>query len=140
VILNFRKRILLCVIFSLTFCFVVEAEAQKGAPTLADKREIIKVLLETTFRDKGFDSKTIYVSKQNLPTALQKNFPQIKDVSIKLVAGKAKNSNLCPYEFGKFSATGRYVTFSFGNCNEALGYNFKKIRGKWRLVPLVISK
>jgi len=118
----------------------MEAKAQRSAPTIADKREIIKVLLEETFRNKGFDKKTIYISKQNLSTAIKTKFPHIKDVRIKLVSENSKDSNLCPYQFGKFSVIDKFVTVSFGNCNEALVYNFKKIRNKWKNVPLVIEK
>lgn len=139
-ILNFRNFRLLCFIFSLAFCFVIKAEAQKAAPTLADKREIIKALLDATFTKRGFDDKTIYISKQNLPTAIRNKFPRIKDVRIKLVSENLEDSSLCPYQFGNFSVIDKFVTVSFGNCNEALAYNFEKIRGKWKNVPLVIEK
>jgi hypothetical protein len=136
--LTFRKRSLLYLVFSLIFCFAIEAKAQRFAPTLADKREIIKILLEEAGKS---TNKTIYLSNKNIPTALRNNFPRIKDVQIKLVSEESESSSMCPYEFGRFIGyDNKYIDVSFGNCNEGLGYTFKKIRGKWKAVPNSIEK
>lgn len=136
--LTLKKRSLLYLIFTLVFCFTVEASAQKSAPTLADKREIIKILLEKTSKTEALG--TITVSTKNLPAEIKNNFPQIKNVKTQFVPEGASDSTVCPFEFGKFSVTGKLVTISFGNCNEALAYSFKKVRGKWKSVPFVIEK
>jgi hypothetical protein len=138
VILNFRKRSLLYLIFSLIFCFAVEASAQKRAPTLADKRAIIKILLEKAPNNPV--GKTILISTKNLPSEIKNNFPQIKNAKTRFVPEGASDETVCPFEFGRFSVTGKLVTVSFGNCNEALAYTFKKVRGKWKSVPFVIEK
>ena len=80
-ILNFRNFGLLCFILSLAFCFVTETKA-KAAPTLADKREIIKIILEAAGNS---PDKAIYVSTKNIPAEIQNNFPQIKDSKIVIV-------------------------------------------------------
>ncbi|MGC2238248.1 MAG: hypothetical protein WA584_18990 [Pyrinomonadaceae bacterium] len=136
--LTFKKRSLLCLILSLFFCFTFEAHAQKAAPTLADKREIIKILLEKTSKTEPVG--TIIISTKNLPSGIKNNFPQIKNVKTQFVPEGASDSTVCPFEFGRFSVTGKIVTVSFGNCNEALAYSFKKVRGKWKSVPFVIEK
>lgn len=136
--LTFKKRSLLYLIFTLVFCFAVEAKAQRFAPTLADKREIIKILLEKTSKTEAVD--TFIISTKNLPAEIKNNFPQIKNVKTQFVPEGASDSTVCPFEFGKFSVTGKLVTVSFGNCNEALAYSFKKVRGKWKSVPFVIEK
>ena len=136
--LTFKKRSLLYLIFTLVFCFAVQASAQKSAPTLADKREIIKILLEKTSKTEA--AGTLIISTKNLPSEIKNNFPQIKNVKTQFVPEGASDSTVCPFEFGKFSVTGRIITVSFGNCNEALAYSFKKVRGKWKSVPFVIEK
>jgi hypothetical protein len=136
--LTFKKRSLLYLIFSLVFCFAVEARAQKSAPTLADKREIIRILLAKTSKNPA--GKTISISTKNLPSEIKNNFPRVKNVKIQFVPEGASDETGCPFEFGGFSVTGKLVTVSFGDCNEALAYTFKKVRGKWKSVPFVIEK
>ncbi|MET0752552.1 MAG: hypothetical protein ABWZ66_04235 [Pyrinomonadaceae bacterium] len=135
---TFKKRSLLYLIFTFVFCFAVEAKAQRFAPTVADKREIIKILLEKTSKTGAVD--TFIISTKNLPAEIKNNFPRIKNVKTQFVTEGASDSTVCPFEFGKFSVTGKLVTVSFGDCNEALAYSFKKVRGKWKSVPFVIEK
>lgn len=134
--LTFKKRGLLCLI--LCFCFTFSAYAQKASPSITDKREIIRILLETT--SKNPSGKTILVSTKNLPPEIKNNFPRVKNAKIRLVPEGASDETVCPFELGRFSVTGRLVTVSFGNCDEALAYTFKKVRGKWKSVPFVIEK
>lgn len=132
--LTFKKRSLLCLI--LCFCFTFSAHAQKGAPTLADKREIIKILLESKFSK--LNGETIKISTKNLPTEIKNNFPKIKNLKIRLVSESSEDSNVCPYEFSNFSVVDKFTSVGFGDCNGGLLYDFKKIRGKWKAVPYVV--
>ena len=136
--ITFKKRSLLCLTLSLIFCFAMQAKAQRIAPTLADKREIIKIILEGKFSYST--DKTIKISTKNLPVEIRSNFPKIKNLRVQFVSESSEDSNVCPYEFGEFSVDGKYVSVGFSDCNDGLLYDFKKIRGKWKGVPYVIEK
>lgn len=138
--LNSKKLFSLLCILGLLSCFFVEAIAQKTKknPTIADKREIIKVLLKEKFDNSS--ETTIYISTINLPTEIQNDFPQIKNLKIQFVSPEnSANSDLCAYQFGKFDVVNKYVSLSFGDCNQGLAYDFKKIRGKWKSVPFIAA-
>jgi len=139
--LKFNKISLVYLVFTLCFCFIIEAKTpkSKSALKLADKREIVKLLLENI--SKNSPGKTIYVSSKNLPANIQNDLSQIKNAEIKLIAPeKPANANLCAYQFDGFEVLDKYVSVSLGDCNSGLVYNFKKIRGKWTAVPFAIEK
>ena len=139
--IKFNKIGLLYLAFNLCFCFVVEAQAQKSKAVIksADKREIIKLLLEDI--SKNSPGKVIYVSNKNLTVDIQNDLSQIKNSKIKVVAPeKSANADVCHYQFDSFEVSGKYVSVAFGDCNSGLTYNFKKTRGKWKAVPFVIEK
>lgn len=123
----------------LCFCFVAEASAQKSLDALkaADRREIIKLLLENV--SKNNKDKTIYVSMKNLSPEVQNELSEIE--GIKLVSSdEAANQNLCHYQFGAVNVSDKKVSVSFGDCKAGLAYNFKKVRGKWKAIPFTVEK
>jgi len=139
--LNFMKLSFLLNIFVLFFCLTT-ATAQKAVKelTLADQRQIIEVLLKE--RLEKSPEKTIYLSTANLPEEIQKDFPLLKDKRIEFIAAEnsVKAEALCAYEFGKFERSGKFVSVSFGDCNEGLAYDFKRFGDRWKSVGLSINK
>lgn len=128
-------------IFVFFFCFTIAAPAQKteNELTLDDKRQIIESLLKEKF--KRSPEKKIYISTANLPDEIQNDFPPIKNKKIQLVSAEnSADSGTCVYEFGKFEVTGRFISISFGNCNEGLAYDFTKFGDTWKSVGLTIER
>lgn len=141
-LLKIKKLSSLALIVNLLFfCWITEAVAQKSKKplSLADQREIIKVLLEEKFD--GSAAEIIYISTKNLPDKLQNEFPPIKNVQVRLVSQEnAAAADSCAYNFGKFEITAGYVSVTFGDCREGLAYDFKKVRGKWKSTSMTIKK
>jgi hypothetical protein len=139
--LKFIKTGSAFLVFTLCFCFAVAANAQKAKTTLklADKREMVKLLLENIAKTRP--GETIYVSTRNLPFNIQNDLSRIRKAEIKLVAPeKAENANLCHYQFGDFQIVDKFVSVALGDCNSGFAYDFQKIRGKWTIVPFVLKK
>ncbi len=115
------------------------AQTSLGTLKPADRREIIKLLLETVSQNNR--DKTIYVSMKNLTPEIQNELSEIANAKIQLVSPETPaNQNLCHYQFGAVNISNKLVSISFGNCKAGLAYNFKKVRGKWKSVPHVIEK
>lgn len=135
------KRRLLLSIFVILF-WATAALAQSVAKTelsTTDQRRIIALLLADKFKRSG--EETIYISTANLPKTIQKNFPPLENVKVRLVSEKqAAASLLCAYEFGKFEFIDRFVSVTFGNCREGLAYDFIKSGGDWKSVGLVVTR
>ena len=142
-IAKFTKSCVLLSIFVLFFCFTAvsaqEEEETRDELPVSDQRQIIETLLREKFNGTG--EKTIYISTANLPDELQKTFPPIKNKRIQLVSAETvAGSEVCAYEFGKFEFIDKFVSVSFGDCNEGLAYDFKKYGDKWKSVGLTITK
>jgi len=125
----------------LCFCFAVPTMAQTSLDTLkpADRREIIKLLLENVSQNSR--DKTIYVSMKNLTPEVQNELSEATNAKIQLVSPEtAANQDFCHYQVGAVNISNKLVSVSFGNCKAGLAYNFKKVRGKWKSVPHVIER
>lgn len=126
--------------FVLTVCFAFNTAAQNrpdsgNLPTVAaDKRAIIKLLLSDIFR--GNPNETINLSTKNIPAQIRKNLPKFKDLTVRLVEDE---EDACPFEFHLFAVSGREAFVLFGDCRSGLGYNFEKVRGRWRFAPVEIE-
>jgi|SRR5215203_4966313 len=137
---NFMKRSVLPGIFVILFCLPA-AFAQNTAPQLstADQRRVIEILLANKFERST--EKTIYISTANLPKEIQKTFPRLKNIKVRLVSAETPNSSgLCVYEFGRFEFIDKFVSVAFGNCREGLAYDFIKTNGEWKSVGLVMTR
>ncbi len=139
--LKFKKLFLLLSVFVSIFCLTTAASAQKteNELSLADKRQIIEVVLKEKFEDSS--EKMIYISTANLSDEIQKNFPSVKNKKVKFVApAESAESDVCAFEFGEFEFIDKFASVSFGNCREGLAYDFKKYGDKWKSVGLTITK
>ena len=106
---------------------------------VADRVEIIKVLLEENFRRPT--SATVFISSRNLSEEVQKNFPRVKNLKVRFLSPEeASQSDVCFYEFGEFTMKRDFVHVSFGNCRDGLSYTFKKYGNKWKSLLLMIEK
>jgi 5,10-methylenetetrahydrofolate reductase len=134
-----RSRVLLS-IFVLLFCFGA-AYAQKTENKLAaaDQRLIIGILLNEKF--KNSPEKIIYLSTANIPEEIRKNFPPVKDKTIRLISAEtAGESETCAYEFGEFQVIDKFVSVTFGSCREGLAYDFIKDGDRWKSVASTITR
>ena len=134
------KRRVLAGIFVLLGCFAA-ARAQEAENKLAasDQREIIALLLADKFE--GSPEETIYLSTANLADELRKDFPRLKNKSVRLVAPAAvKDSEVCAYEFGKFEFIDKFVSVTFGNCRDGLAYDFIRDADGWKSVSRVVIR
>ena len=139
--LKFKISGVLFLLLIFCFCFVAQASAQTSLDTLkpADRREIIKLLLENV--SKNSKEKIIYVSVKNLSPEVQSDLSGIANEQVQLIpSAEQAVRNGCEYQFGAVNASNKLVSISFGNCKAGLAYNFKKVRGKWKSVPHVIEK
>jgi len=135
------KPYVLLSILVLFFSFNIATNAQETEKELSvgDQRQIIEALLREKFT--GSPEKTIYISTANLSNEIQKDFPLVKNKRIQFIsADTVANSEVCAYEFGKFEFIDKFVSVSFGDCNEGLAYDFKKYGDKWKSVGLTITK
>jgi hypothetical protein len=138
---NFIKASVLLSIFLLFFGAGAAHAQEETADKLAvvDQRQIIEVLLKEKFR--GSDEKTIYLSTANLPAEIQKDFPLLKNKKVQFISTEtAAGREVCAYEFGAFEMIDRFVSVTFGNCNEGLAYDFKKYGDKWKSVGLTVTR
>lgn len=139
---SFLKSAIFCIALFFSFSIFATAQTQQSKKhtvisetpkTVKAKREIIKLLLLDFFKNNS--EKKIYISTQNIPTEIQTEFPQIKNLTAKLIQlNSATAENHCIFEFKTFSVTGKNASVSFGDCKNGLGYTFQKSRGKWKLV------
>lgn len=138
--LQFGKPHAFLSIFVLLFCFfAANAQKTENQLSVADQREIIAVLLNEKFKRSA--EKTIYVSTANLPEEIRKDFPTVKNKTIRLVASeKASDSEICAYEFGEFQFIEKFVSVSFGNCREGLAYDFVKDGENWKTASLIVTR
>lgn len=122
------------------FCFsAVRAQEAGTELPLVDQRQIIEALLKEKFNSSP--AKTIYISTANLSEEIQKDFPLVKNKKIQFISAETvAGSEVCAYEFGKFEFIDRFVSVSFGDCNEGLAYDFKKYGDKWKSVGLTVTK
>lgn len=142
-------KVYFCVPFILLFIVFgnTESYAQKGKIklTLQDKRKIIKKVLEDkTFRqDFSNDSPkgTFYLSTENIPIQIRKNFLKIKDLSIKLVSPeeittvRKVNVRLTFTKFErKNKAVDVYFESNYSGCFRDLKYKFWKKNRKWDFI------
>jgi hypothetical protein len=137
------KRFVLLNIFILFFgfCAVVPAQEQETEKKLAaaEQRQIIAFLLNDKF--KSSPEKTVYISTANIPAEIRKNFPLLKNKTIRLVSpAAAAASEICAYEFGEFQFIEKFVSVSFGNCAEGLAYDFIKDGGRWKGVSSTVTR
>ncbi len=139
----FLKFTFLSIILTLSFSLTVAAQTQqfKTPSTIAEKpqiikakRTIIKLLLNDFF--KNIENREIYLSTKNIPSEIQSEFPAIENITAKLIAPETElQDSECLFEFRSFAVSGKKASVLFGDCNDGLGYTFKKTRGKWKLVP-----
>ena len=74
-------------VFVLLFCFsAVNAQEEKNETRLApaDRRLIIAALLNERFKNSS--ETTIYLTTANIPDEIQKNFPTLRDKTVRLVS------------------------------------------------------
>lgn len=139
--LQFINRCARLGVFVLLFCFSAvnaqEENENKLAP--ADRRMIISILLNERF--KTAEETTIYLTTANIPDEIQKDFPTVKDKTVRLVSPEtARREEICAYEFGVFQFIDKFVSVAFGNCREGLAYDFVKEDDRWKPVSSVIIR
>lgn len=142
--IGFAILVVWCVTFASGFSAAAQTQ-QNGRSldtpdspkTIAAKREIIKILFSDIFR--GERKETISLLTLNIPSELQENFPKLTNLSVELVPAESDNREKCHFVFHAFSVSQNTATVSFGNCNDGLGYNFEKIKGKWKFASSVIE-
>lgn len=139
--LQFIKPPALLVVFVLLFCFSAlrAQEKTEGRLTAADQREIIAVLLNEKF--KNSPEETIDLTTANIPDEIQKNFPAVKNKTVRLVSpDAARRDDICAYEFGEFQFIDKFVSVSFGSCREGLAYDFVKENDRWKPVSSTFTR
>jgi hypothetical protein len=121
------------------FCAVVNAQEAEKKLAAADQYQIIGLLLNDKF--KSSPEKTIYLTTANLHEEIQKNFPQLKNKTIRLISPEAAaDSEVCAYEFGEFQVIEKFVSVSFGSCREGLAYDFVKDADSWKSVSSTVTR
>jgi hypothetical protein len=142
--MRFLKSAFLGIVFVLSVTLVSAAQTQQLKPSsptidtpqvLADKREIIKILLTDFF---GENKQTIYLSTKNVPFQIQNEFPQIKDLTARF--SNYSDEKICAFEFHSFVIRGKIAQVDFGGCNDGLNYNLTKSNGKWKINTLITEK
>ena len=139
--LQFIKPSALLSVFVLLFCFSSAGAQEKTESKLAaaDQREIIAVLLNEKFKNSPED--VIELTTANIPDEIQKNFPAIKNKTVRLVSPEAaRRDEICAYEFGEFQFVDKFVSVSFGSCREGLAYDFVKENDRWKAVSSIITR
>lgn len=139
--LQFIKPPALFVVLVLLFCFGALNAQEKTENNLAaaDQREIIRVLLNEKF--KTSPEEEIYLTTANIPDEIQKNFPAIRNKTVRLVsADAARQGDICAYEFGEFQYIDKFVSVSFGSCREGLAYDFVKDGDRWKPVSSTVTR
>ena len=112
--------------------------------TIKDKREIIKLVLESRdFTDaiESFQDKTPNLSMINIPIEIQKNFPKTKHVNFHLLTPEyiKEAAFIYYFSFGKFRIYKRkvYVWF-YENYYHGGGRGsedvLQKVKGKWKMI------
>lgn len=141
------KLTFLCIVLTFSFSLTVASQSQQNKnisvnaetpQNIKAKREIIKLLFANIFR--GEVKEEIYLSTKNIPSELQNNFPEIENITAQFIDATLPKENICPFVFHSFAISGKKATVSFGNCNDGLGYNFKKVNGKWKFESAGIEK
>ena len=137
---QFSSRRALLGIFLILICLcAARAQEAENKLSAAEKRQIIAVLLNEKF--KRSTEKTIYISTTNISDEIQKDFPSVKNKTIRLVSKEeAANSDICAYEFGDFQFIEKYVSVTFGNCQEGLAYDFVKYGDRWKSVAATVTR
>lgn len=135
------NRFALLGVFVLLFCFSAVNAQQEESKKLAsaDRRLIIAALLNEKF--KNSPETVLYLTTANIPDEIQKDFPTVKDKTVRLVSLEtARRDDICAYEFGEFQFIEKYVSVSFGNCREGLAYDFVKEDDRWKAVSSIIVR
>lgn len=125
----------------LFFCLCAGASAQTTESKLpvAEQRRIIGILLNDKF--KNSPEEIIYISTANLPEEIRKDFPGLKNKTVRLISDLEAAAEVCAYEFGEFQFIEKFVSVSFGNCREGLAFDFvRDVAGDWRGVGLTITR
>lgn len=124
----------------LFFCFcAINGQETENKLAAADQRQIIGILLNDKF--KSSPEETIYLSTANISEVIQKDFPTVKNKTIRLVAPQTSESaEVCAYEFGEFQFIEKFVSVSFGNCREGLAYDFIKDGDRWKGVSSTVTR
>lgn len=138
----FVKKHAICV--ALIFSFSMQAFTQSNQTddainedsykVVSAKRAIIKLLFSNIFR--GESKETISLATKNIPSKLQNEFPKFPNLTTKIVSSDLNQDTNCAFIFHNFAINKNKATVSFGNCNDGLGYNFEKIKGKWQFASL----
>ncbi len=139
--LQFIKSPALFVVVVLLFCFSALRAQEKTENKLAtaDQRAIIAVLLNEKFKNSS--EEIIYLTTANIPGDIQKNFPTVKNKTVRLVSpDAARQGDICAYEFGEFQFIDKFVSVSFGSCREGLAYDFVKEDDRWKPVSSTITR
>lgn len=140
---SFVKTVFFYIVLTFSFSLICTAQTQQfkttsptqeTSKTIKAKRQIIKLLLAEFF--KNTEKKEFYLSTKNIPKEIQNEFPAIKDLTANLTEPDTQiQPENCLFEFRTFSVENKNASVLFGDCNSGLGYNFKKTRGKWKIVP-----
>lgn len=140
---SFVKTVFFCIALTFSFSLISAAQTQQfktssanqeTPKTIKAKREIIKLLLADFFKNRT--EKDVYLSTKNIPKEIQNEFPPIENLTANLTEPDSKlQENNCLFEFRTFSVESKKAAVLFGDCNDGLGYTFKKMRGKWKIVP-----
>ena len=139
--MQFKTPRALYVVFVLLVCFGALTAQEKTESKLAaaDQREIITVLLNEKF--KTSPEEIIYLTTAHIPDEIQKNFPAVKDKTVRLVSPEAaRRGDICAYEFGEFQFVEKFVSVSFGSCREGLAYDFVKDGDRWKPVSSTVTR
>jgi hypothetical protein len=130
-------------LFVLFFAFAgnLAASAQKRQLKLSiqDKREVIKLILQNKdFRTdfKSLSEESLYLSTKNIPEQIQRNFPHIKGLNLKLVSPKKAKNSFFHFSFENFEVENTIVKVHFSAyysiCFRDMLYTLWKKSGKWR--------
>ncbi len=134
-----RSRALLSIVV-LFFCFcAINGQETENKLAAGDQRRIIGILLNEKFKTSS--EETIYLSTANIPEEIQKDFPAVKNKTIRLIAPQSSESDeVCAYEFGEFQFIEKFVSVSFGSCREGLAYDFIKDGDRWKGVSSTVTR
>lgn len=130
---------LFILIFTLAGNVEIFPQKRQSKLSLRDKREIIRLILQNKDFRRDFSrlsEKSLLLSTKNIPPQLQRNFPRVKGLSLKLVSPKEARNSSVHLSFENFDIRKYAVKVHFSgyypHCFRDMLYTFRKRNGRWR--------
>jgi hypothetical protein len=146
--MKLRSFILIFFVVLLIFGFTRITTAQIKL-TIKDKREIIKLILQKQSFDDALyyvSDGTLFLSTENIPIEIQKNFPNIRGVKFQFVTPEYIDNatvKINYFAFTEFKIKKKSVEVSFVEYDlpdiTGRGFSCRKINGKWKIKVNKIS-